>query len=155
MSARGTHFLSRGSGILLIFRGGSADNVRLMGNSRTRPGTREHTQCLWCDKTGVRLDKDHVFPRALGGAKELWVPACRDCQTLISKLESEAARQSHYSLFCVMHGPPGRDKRKPGSGVIRARPSRLNEHRCGQKEGEQDPSGRHGAVLRVGGGLAS
>ncbi len=92
-----------------------------MGTHRRKPAIHEHTQCLWCDRSDVALSKDHVFPRALGGTKDLWVPACRDCQTEISKLETEAARQSHYSLFCVTHGPPGRDKRKPGSGVIRAR----------------------------------
>ena len=40
---------------------------------------------------------------------------------MISKLELEAARQSNYSLFCLTHGPTGRDKRRPASGVIRAR----------------------------------
>src|SRR5258708_7319967 len=78
-------------------------------------------QCTWCDRNDVRLDKDHIFPRALGGTKELWVPSCRICQTVISKLERQAARQSHYSLFCLTHGPAGRDKRKPSSGLIRAR----------------------------------
>jgi len=78
-------------------------------------------QCLWCDEDGVRLDKDHVFPRALGGTRELWVPSCRSCQTLLSRLETEASRQSNYSLFCITHGPRGRNKRKPESGVIRAR----------------------------------
>jgi hypothetical protein len=92
-----------------------------MRHSRRRATIPDHSQCLWCDKNNVLLDEDHVFPRAIGGTKELWVPACRDCQTVISKLELEAARQSNYSLFTVTHGPPGRDKRRPASGVIRAR----------------------------------
>src|SRR6266852_7680391 len=80
-----------------------------------------HGRCTWCDRNDVLIDKDHIFPRALGGTKELSVPACRSCQTVISKLETQAARQSHYSLFCLTHGPAGRDKRKASSGVIRAR----------------------------------
>jgi hypothetical protein len=92
-----------------------------MGKPGRKPTSFEHPQCSWCDRTNVRLDKDHIFPRAIGGTKELSVPACRDCQTVLSRLETQAARQSNYSLFCVMHGPPGRDKRRPASGVIRAR----------------------------------
>src|SRR5258708_10472295 len=92
-----------------------------MRDPRRRAAILDHSQCLWCDKNDVSLDEDHVFPRAIGGTKELWVPACRDCQTVISKLELEAARESNYSLFTAMHGPPGRDKRRPASGAIRAR----------------------------------
>ena len=103
----------------------------------------EQAHCVWCDRGDVILDEDHIFPRALGGTKELWVPACRDCQTVLSKLEVEAARQSHYSLFCVTHGPGGRHKRKTGSGVIRAR-YLLVKH----------PLGGYGeSALRAGAGL--
>jgi hypothetical protein len=106
---------------LLISCGDSAHNAPVMGNFEQKAAVHKHPQCVWCDVSGVALGKDHVFPRALGGTKELWVPACNNCQTKISKAEGEAARQSNYSLFCLTHGPPGRDKRKPGSGVIRAR----------------------------------
>src|SRR5579863_8870477 len=92
-----------------------------MGKSRKKPAILEGSHCLWCGRNDVPLDEDHIFPRAIGGTKELWVPSCRRCQTVISKLEVEAARQSNYSFFCVTHGPAGRDKRRPASGVIRAR----------------------------------
>jgi len=77
--------------------------------------------CAWCTKRAVDVGKDHIFPRVLGGTRELWVPACYSCQTLISKFELEVGRSSPYSGFLLEQGPKGRDRRKPQSGFLRTR----------------------------------
>src|SRR6267154_6771353 len=77
--------------------------------------------CIWCGARSTSLSKDHVFPRVLGGTRELGVWACSKCQNTISKVEQEAGRRSLYSLYVLTQGPRGRDKRKPQSGAIQAR----------------------------------
>jgi hypothetical protein len=72
----------------------------------------------WCGGTNVPVTDDHIFPRAIGGTKELTVPACQHCQTIFSRAETDFARRSLYALYTVDSGPRGRDKRKPQSGVI-------------------------------------
>jgi hypothetical protein len=97
-------------------------------------------RCAWCGRADRTLTEDHVFPRVLGGTKELWIPSCTECQTSISRAELEVGRSSFYSLFRLTQGPKGRDKRKPGSGLLEAR-YMLVKH----------PLGGYGeAVLRVG-----
>src|SRR5260370_521953 len=97
-------------------------------------------RCAWCGRADRTLTEDHVFPRVLGGTKELWIPSCTECQTFISRAELEVGRSSFYSLFRLTQGPKGRDKRKPGSGLLEAR-NMLVKH----------PLGGYGeAVLRVG-----
>src|SRR5260370_2700606 len=78
-------------------------------------------RCAWCGRADRTLTEDHVFPRVLGGTKELWIPSCTECQTFISRAELEVGRSSFYSLFRLTQGPKGRDKRKPGSGLLEAR----------------------------------
>jgi hypothetical protein len=91
--------------------------MKLRANSTQ---SQQPMSCAWCDER-TATSEDHLFPRSIGGTRELWVPACTLCQTRLSKVEKEASRQSHYALFCMLHGPSGRDKRKAGSGVIRTR----------------------------------
>lgn len=77
--------------------------------------------CIWCGARSLSLSKDHVFPRVLGGTREVWVWACGKCQNTISRIEQEVGRRSLYSLYVLTQGPRGRDKRKPQSGAIQAR----------------------------------
>jgi hypothetical protein len=64
---------------------------------------------------------DHVFPRSIGGTKELTLPACKACQTIFSKAEYQAARCSLYGLYIADSGPRGRHSHRPSSGVIRTK----------------------------------
>jgi hypothetical protein len=74
--------------------------------------------CAWCSVPGTGAEDDHLFPRSIGGTKELVIPACRHCQDIVSVAERELARRSLYSLCLVESGPKGRDKRDPNSGYI-------------------------------------
>jgi hypothetical protein len=76
--------------------------------------------CTWCSAGQIRLTDDHVFPRAIGGTKELVVPSCVACQQVLSTLEFELSRRSPFALCTIENGPSGRDKRKPRSGAIQA-----------------------------------
>lgn len=99
--------------------------------------------CAWCGAFGVELDDDHIFPRSIGGTKQLKLKACRKCQTSIGDAEKEMSRRSVFALHCVDSGPPGRSKRKPTSGMIETIYT-LNHH----------PLGGYGeAVLKSGGGI--
>ena len=75
-------------------------------------------RCIWCGKSESSLTKDHVFPRSLGGTKELWVEACEECQTATSKAEQEVARRSEFALYRLMNGPLPRTRAKPSSGAL-------------------------------------
>jgi hypothetical protein len=76
---------------------------------------------LWCGRINTELQDDHVFPRSIGGTKELCVPSCGSCQTSISKAEKELSRNSAYAMHLLEAGPRGRRSRKdPASGFIEA-----------------------------------
>ena len=81
--------------------------------------------CIWCGKTTAQLvdglTKDHVFPRFLGGTRNLIVPACRGCQQIIRKAEDEISHQSPFALHRVNKGPSPSKKKDPQSGSIHAR----------------------------------
>lgn len=77
--------------------------------------------CVWCRQSDRLLEDDHVFPRAIGGTKQISVPACRACQTALSKAEGELARRSIFALHRIAGGPPVRDKKRPKSGFIETR----------------------------------
>jgi hypothetical protein len=77
-------------------------------------------RCTWCLAEDGELTKDHVFPRALGGTLELFVWACKKCQTLLSRCEQEAARRSELGLQGVDEAPPPRHKDRPTSGLFDA-----------------------------------
>jgi hypothetical protein len=86
---------------------------------------------------------DHVFPRSIGGTKELTLPACEACQTIFSKAEYQVARCSMYGLYIADSGPRGRHSHRRASGVIRTKYI-LVRH----------PLGGFGeAGLRAGGGI--
>jgi hypothetical protein len=78
------------------------------------------TQCAWCLRSDVCLTDDHVFPRFVGGTRDLTVPSCPKCQTTISALEQYLARRSHFALHRVLHGPGPRHKERAESGVVEA-----------------------------------
>jgi hypothetical protein len=40
--------------------------------------------CFWCERPDINLEDDHVFPRAIGGTKELSVPSWSDSMTFVS-----------------------------------------------------------------------
>jgi hypothetical protein len=70
------------------------------------------------------LERDHVFPRSIGGTRALAIPSCGNCQREISKAEQEFSRRSVYGLLMAEPGagPRGRGKRnRPRSGMIQAR----------------------------------
>lgn len=81
----------------------------------------ESQRCIWCGESKGALTEDHVFPRSLGGTKQLVVPACKYCQTKISKLEKEVARRSIFALHRFDKGPHRRKKGRPESGSVEAR----------------------------------
>jgi hypothetical protein len=100
-------------------------------------------RCAWCGGEPVHVTDDHVFPRSIGGTKELALPACKGCQTIFSKAEHQAARCSVYGLYILDSGPRGRHRHRPTSGVIRTKYI-LVPH----------PLGGYGeAGLRAGGGI--
>jgi hypothetical protein len=78
------------------------------------------TQCAWCQRSGTELTDDHVFPRFLGGTRDLTVPSCSDCQTTISVVEQYLARRSHFALYRLLHGPGPRHRERAESGVVEA-----------------------------------
>jgi len=97
-----------------------------MAESGTQAG------CFWCGRINTELQEDHVFPRSIGGTKELCVPSCGICQTSISKAEKELSRKSAYAMHLLEAGPRGRRSRKdPASGFIEAQwiLGCLNAHR--------------------------
>ena len=65
------------------------------------------------------MTKDHVFPRVLGGTKELSLPACLECQEVISEFELEVGRSSPYTPLLLQAGRRGRHKRRATSGLVR------------------------------------
>lgn len=90
-------------------------------SGRTGKETAAPSHCFWCGRPGTNLEDDHVFPRAIGGTKELSVPSCRPCQTALSKAELALSRKSAYAMHLVEAGPRGRDRRRdPASGLIEA-----------------------------------
>lgn len=77
--------------------------------------------CFWCERPDTNLEDDHVFPRAIGGTKELSVRSCRPCQTALSKAELALSRKSTYAMHLLEAGPRGRDRRRDAaSGQIEA-----------------------------------
>lgn len=86
-----------------------------------RKETGAPSNCFWCGSPDTSLEDDHVFPRAIGGTKELSVRSCRQCQTLLSQAESALSRKSTYAVHLLEAGPRGRDRRRdPASGQIAA-----------------------------------
>lgn len=79
-------------------------------------------RCAWCmnEFAASALNRDHLFPRSIGGTAEVALMSCRTCQQTISKVEFELSRRSSYGLFLVNAGAAGRDTRKPRSGLIEA-----------------------------------
>ncbi len=85
----------------------------------SEPGIK--AECFWCGRINTELQDDHVFPRSIGGTKELCVPSCGSCQTSISKAERELSRKSAFAMHLLDAGPRGRQSRKdPASGFIEA-----------------------------------
>jgi len=75
-------------------------------------------QCTWCRRSDLPITDDHVFPRSIGGTKQLTVPGCKPCQTLFSKAEQVLARRSIFGLYRLAVGPSPRHKKKPESGTF-------------------------------------
>jgi len=78
--------------------------------------------CTWCQLDNAGVERDHVFPRAIGGTRDVTVPACRNCQDRISVAETELSRRSIYSIYLIDGASPkGRDKRRdPSSGSLQS-----------------------------------
>lgn len=91
--------------------------------------TQVSKDCVWCGNPSE--DKDHVFPRCLGGTKQLVVPACRDCQTKISYAEIEVARRSEFALYRLDKGPLPRKKKNLSSGSVEATYVLVKDNRLG------------------------
>lgn len=77
--------------------------------------------CTWCQKTNGNLTMDHLFPRSIGGTREVSLPACAGCQLSLSKAERALARSSPYAVYSLEPGPKGRSTSNPLSGVIQAK----------------------------------
>ena len=88
-------------------------------------------QCTWCRKTDLPVTGDHVFPRSIGGTKQLTVPACKPCQTFLSKAEAVLARRSIFGLYTLDGGPPPRHKKKPESGTFNSSYSLVKDSKIG------------------------
>ncbi len=76
--------------------------------------------CAWCLRSDVPLTADHVFPRCIGGTKQLSVPACPICQTAISQAEREFARRSIFALYRIGGAPTPRKRRDAERRIIDA-----------------------------------
>jgi len=87
--------------------------------------------CTWCMEVGLELTKGHVFPRAIGSTKQVSVPACAKCETIISKKEQELARRSIFALYRMGGGPVVRHKEKPESGSIEVRYALVKDNVVG------------------------
>jgi len=99
----------------------ACENDVLGQSGRSGGDTAAVSTCFWCERPDVNLEDDHIFPRAIGGTKELSVRSCRTCQTSISKAESALSRKSTYAMHLLEAGPRGRDRRRdPASGQIEA-----------------------------------
>ena len=78
--------------------------------------------CTWCLRPDV-VTADHVFPAAIGGTRDLSVPACPVCQGRLSTLEQELSRRSIFAAWrntrdFKVHAK--RLRRDPASGSIEA-----------------------------------
>ncbi len=94
-----------------------ADNAR----TRIMAQAKEAQRCVWCGNSKNELTKDHVFPRGLGGTRQLTVPSCRTCQDKIRSAETEVARRSIFALYRLDKGPPPSDKKQSDSGAVEAK----------------------------------
>jgi hypothetical protein len=83
--------------------------------------TKQLQHCVWCGNSKNELTKDHVFPRGLGGTRQLAVPSCRTCQDKIRSAETEVARRSIFALYRLDKGPPPSDKKQSDSGAVEAK----------------------------------
>ena len=75
--------------------------------------------CFWCGSEDEKLTEDHVIPESLGGTREYTVPACRNCQTILSKAEHEVARKSIMGIAALASGMKPRHPDRPTSGHLR------------------------------------
>jgi len=91
-----------------------------MDNTREKPPAQ--TRCAWCGAFDS-LDKDHVIPRCIGGTRDLFVWACRKCQTAIGRAETELIKRSPASIYRFDVGPGPRRRTRSASGLVL--PSRV------------------------------
>jgi hypothetical protein len=75
-------------------------------------------RCFWCHDQGEKLTADHIVPRALGGTTEFTVPACRNCQFILSKAEHEVSRKSSLAISALTAQLPPRHPKRPTSGHL-------------------------------------
>jgi hypothetical protein len=90
--------------------------------------------CAWCSCQQVQLTADHVFPRSIGGTRELVLAACDGCQQVLSDLELELSRRSTFALCTIEKGPVGRHRHRSNSGVIQAQYVLVREPSGGYAE---------------------
>jgi hypothetical protein len=76
-------------------------------------------RCFWCDEVKEKLTADHIVPRALGGTLDFTVPACENCQSILSKAEFEVSRKSSLAIPALAASLPPRHPNRPRSGHLR------------------------------------
>lgn len=76
-------------------------------------------RCQWCGTEAANLTKDHIFPRFMGGTRDLFLWSCRACQEAIGKFETHVSRYSPASIFRAFVGPGPRRPSRPTSGLAR------------------------------------
>lgn len=68
------------------------------------------SSCIYCGKTGDKLDKEHIIPYGLGGQWVMRSASCKNCATITSQLELLVLRKMYLPLR-TKHNFPTRDKR--------------------------------------------
>lgn len=88
--------------------------------SQTNLQSHDVMRCTWCHREDLTITQDHVLPRSIGGTLQYAVPACSNCQTILSKAERDLSRKSLLAIHALsIQGSPRHPKR-PTSGLLQA-----------------------------------
>ena len=79
--------------------------------------------CAWCGRVTEDLDRDHVFPRGIGGTLDFFLWSCRVCQKAIGRAETDLIKRSPASVYRFDVGPGPRKRSRPTSGLVQAKRS--------------------------------
>ncbi len=67
-------------------------------------------RCQWCGARTKDLSRDHIFPRFMGGTRDLFLWSCRACQEAIGKSETHVSR---YTLVSILRSETGPGHERP------------------------------------------
>ncbi len=70
-------------------------------------------KCIYCDKTDIKLSREHIVPRSLGGTWILLDASCEDCRDITSKFEQSVAREMYIVLRTKNNFYTGHPENRP------------------------------------------